>query len=92
MTLEEQYSITLQDVRNRNARQINRFCALGVGAFTVALPITGKEWQPIFIPTAIYFVIVLVVMIGGESNSKILRASRFAVPILDMPMVFAIQL
>ena len=96
MTLQEHIAQAMRSARADNARLINRLRAAGTAAFTltiaiIAYGIENKAWQPVLVPTSTYFVLALVLMIGSESNPNILRVSRFAIPVFDMPILYAIQ-
>jgi adenylate cyclase len=87
----------LREVRLENARFINRIRAAGVGAFTIlsllmAFVFKDDSWETPVIWLAPYFVIALVLMIGATVNPKILWLSRFAIPVLDIPLVAGMQL
>lgn len=96
MTLQDHLARALNDARLENARGINRVRVAGSGAFLLALAVTTggvnqEGISPIMPPTLVYFGLALVVLVGSRYSDRILGLSRFAIPIFDMPAVFAIQ-
>jgi adenylate cyclase len=96
MNLENQLSDAMHQAQLVNARLINRLRLAGVAAFAITslvLLSSGDEsWSIASKGLGIYFSIALLLWILGERQSRILWLSRFGIPIIDIPMVTAVQL
>jgi adenylate cyclase len=96
MHINQHLANALHEVHLENARHINRIRITAVGSFLVVIAglciIPGTEahpnWQKTLIPLSIYAIIALLVMLSAEGNPKVLWASRFAIPIVDIPMAW----
>ena len=96
MDVEKHLSEALRKARLENAMFLNRVRAAGVAGFALlsawmAYGVGVNSWQYSIGWLAAYFACALVLMIGGRANARILSISRFAVPVLDVPMVLIIQ-
>jgi len=97
MKIDQQLAEALRAVRRENTMRIHRIRTVGSGAFlVVALLLVnvfdqGEAWEHRLPAVAIYFATALVLLLAATSIQRIRRLSRFAVPVLDIPMVFAIQ-
>tara|TARA_R110002096_G_scaffold419294_3_gene623878 strand:+ start:914 stop:2134 length:1221 start_codon:yes stop_codon:yes gene_type:complete len=97
MNLNDHLAVALRDARLSNARQINQVRAVGAGAFTAALSVNvyifgAVDQSLILVPTSIYFLMALTLAFGSKVSPTVLKLSRFAIPVYDMPTVFVIQL
>lgn len=84
------------EARRENALLINRVRAIGVGGFTLisgvmAFGLGLESWKAGIVVLGVYLAVSILLLIGGELSSKILCASRFAVPFFDIPMVAWVQ-
>lgn len=96
MDVDKHLSEALHHARLENAMFLNRMRAVGVAGFALlsvwmAYWVGVASWGLSMGWLAAYFACALVLMIGGQANAKILSLSRFAVPVLDVPMVLIIQ-
>lgn len=98
MHINQHLANALRKVHLENARHINRIRTAAVGSFVVVisglcfLPGTNvhEDWRITLIPLSIYAVMALLVMLGAEASPKALWVSRFAIPIVDIPMAWFI--
>ncbi|MEZ5303067.1 MAG: adenylate/guanylate cyclase domain-containing protein [Verrucomicrobiales bacterium] len=96
MKLERHIAHALTEMQLEVARRLGWLRAAGVAAFaaliTAMVHLAGHaDWQPIFWPTLIYAGLAAALGWGAASSPRIRRASRFAVPVFDLPAVFLIQ-
>jgi adenylate cyclase len=96
MDVDHHLSGALRQARLENAMFLNRMRAVGVAGFTIlsawmAYRVGENSWEHAMGWLAAYLGCALVLMIGGQANGGILSISRFAVPVLDVPMVLGIQ-
>ena len=95
-TIEELSSEGLASARLANARLLSRIRLVMVLSFLllIALLIYGLDrrgWQPGFVPTAIYSLIALGLFLVSRRHDGAAYYLKFAVPLVDMPLVVWIQ-
>jgi adenylate cyclase len=97
MKMSDHLANALQEVRMNNARRINQVRLIGVGAFLLTMFWLEFRSEPdgrldiMLYRILAYFGIALILAVGSRYSSRILLLSRFAVPVFDLPIVFAIQ-
>lgn len=97
MNLSEHLSRALEEERRTNARLLGVFRAAGVGAFAcavAALAFLGEDEEALDMLGLVgaYLLFALFLLAGSWKIPLVLKANRFAVLFVDMPMVLAIQL
>lgn len=95
MPLEDRLAQAFEEVRLSNTRLINRLRTSGVGlclALMATLSVQDRGWIPETVAAGVYFTLSLGLLLGSERSPRILYLSRYTVPVVDMPIVFAIQL
>ena len=96
MELSDHLTNALREERIANAKRLNLLRFIGVTAFFLASVLTAiandKEvWTSNHLALGLYVVISAILVVGGKLSEPVLGLSRLAVPVFDMPMVFAIQ-
>jgi adenylate cyclase len=96
MTLENQIADATHQAQLDNARLINRLRLAGVAAFAITVvgvvSLGDDSWATELQGLGIYFFIALLLWVFAERNARILWLSRFGIPLVDIPMVTAVQL
>ncbi len=102
MKIDEQLAEALREVRRENTYRMNHIRAVGTGAFAaVCAPIAffvewsrpdnEKTWFVAFCGATVYFSIAYILLLASRAYPTVRRLSRFAIPVLDIPIVVAIQ-
>lgn len=102
MKIDDQLEEAFREVQSDNTHRMNRVRAIGVGFFVViaaliafviapVAPEDREAWTIVFYGALIYFVIALGLFLGSRRHPAVLHASRFTIPIIDIPVIVAIQ-
>ena len=96
MTLEDHLAEATRLAQLENARLINRVRLAGVAAFAVTVMVIvslgDESWTTLLRGLGIYSLVAFLLWALGERHPRILWLSRFGIPIVDIPMVTAVQL
>ena len=102
MKIDEQLEEAFREVRRDNTQRMNRMRAIGTGLFCVIAAVftfivepkqagDAGPWFVIFCGSSIYFIVSLFLFIGSSRSSRLGGMGRFAIPVLDIPMIVSIQ-
>ena len=93
----EGFSAELLRARERGGQRVSRLRAVGVGAFlAIAVllgPIAGSErWSQSLPLFALYAALAFALHLGSNRSRRVAGGAGLAIPLLDMPLVFLLQL
>ncbi|BCX47259.1 adenylate/guanylatecyclase [Haloferula helveola] len=102
MTIEEQLKEALRSVQRDNIHRMNRLRVFGVAGFAVISAIAAylldsrdlqwkTGWTTMLMGTSAYALMAMILYLGSRLYRGFRQVSRWAVPLVDIPIIVALQ-